>query len=240
MSETTRDPVLEVAATFARYLDEQAAGWEQKRGAPRALFEAAADAGLTGLLVPKALGGRALSYTTFLEVVELLAHADFSATFALIVHNNHARAISAAGTDVQIARWLPDMLAGRTVGAFLLTEPRGGSDAAQIETTATADGSGFLITGEKAWITNSTHADLLNVFAQTEPGVGARGIASFQVPADSPGVERLAPYEMLGGYAMNAGGFRFHDVRVAADQMLVPPGEGFRAALAGIDIARTV
>jgi alkylation response protein AidB-like acyl-CoA dehydrogenase len=240
MSETTRDPVLEVAATFARYLDEQAAGWEQKRGAPRALFEAAADAGLTGLLVPKALGGRALSYTTFLEVVQLLAHADFSATFALIVHNNHARAISAAGTDVQIARWLPDMLAGRTVGAFLLTEPRGGSDAAQIETTATADGSGFLITGEKAWITNSTHADLLNVFAQTEPGVGARGIASFQVPADSPGVERLAPYEMLGGYAMNAGGFRFHDVRVAADQMLVPPGEGFRAALAGIDIARTV
>ncbi len=187
-----------------------------------------------------ALGGQSVGYATLMKIVERLAYTDFSATFALIVHNNHARAIASAGSDAQVARWLPDMLAGKTVGAFLLTEPKGGSDAAQIETSARTDGSGFIVSGEKAWVTNAAHADLLNVFAQTEPGSGARGIASFQIPADSPGVERIPSYEMLGGYAMNAGGFRFHDVRVEADQLLVPPGEGFRAALGGIDIARAV
>lgn len=240
MPEPGMESVLEATAAFAGYLSAQAAEWERNRGAPRTLFGQAAEAGLTGLLVPRALGGQEVSYATFIDVVEILAHADFSATFALIVHNNHARAITAAGSDEQIARWLPDMLSGHTVGAFLLTEPRGGSDAAQIETSAKADGGGFILSGEKAWITNAAHADLLNVFAQTEPGSGGSGIASFQVPADSPGVERVRSYEMLGGYAMNAGGFRFHDVHVAADQMLVPPGEGFRAALGGIDIARTV
>ena len=238
MSEAL-DPVIESAAEFARgYLSQHAAGWEQNRGAPRTLFERAAQAGLTGLLVPAELGGRAVSYADLMEIVEVLAGADFAAAFALVVHNNHARAIASSGSTRQIERWLPGMLAGKTVGAFLLTEPRGGSDAARIETAARTDNGGFVLSGEKAWVTNAAHADLLNVFAQTDPGSGARGIASFQVPADSPGVERIASYEMLGGYAMNAGGFRFHEVRLEADQLLVPPGQGFRAALAGIDIAR--
>ncbi len=240
MSEE-RSSAIDAARDFAGgYLTENAAAWELDRGAPRALVERAAEAGLTGLLVSRALGGRAVSYADLMTIVEHLAYADFSAAFALIVHNNHVRAIASAGSPEQIERWLPDMLAGRTIGAFLLTEPGGGSDAAQITTSARTDGSGYLLTGEKAWVTNAAHADLLNVFAQTEPGSGARGIASFQVPADSPGVERVASYEMMGGFAMNAGGFRFHDVRVEADQLLVPPGQGFRAALAGIDIARAV
>lgn len=235
------DKSLDAAAAFADgYLAPHAAGWEHARGAPRALFEQAADAGLTGLLVPATLGGQAVSYASLIRILERLAYADFSAAFALVVHNNHARAIADAGSKAQVERWLPDMLAGRTVGAFLLTEPGGGSDAVNIRTRATPDGSGYRLSGEKAWVTNAVHADLLNVFAQTDPGSGARGIASFQIPADSPGVERLPAYEVLGGYAMNAGGFRFEDVRVEADQLLVPPGEGFRAAMAGIDIARAV
>ena len=239
MSDNT-SPVKAAAGLARGYLSENAAKWERDRGAPRTLFERAADAGLTGLLVPRELGGEAVSFATLMEVVETLAYADFSATFALIVHNNHLRAIASAGSEAQIERWLPDMLAGKTVGAFLLTEPGGGSDAARIVTRAQADGADFILNGEKAWVTNAAHADLLNVFAQTDPGSGARGIASFQVPADSPGVERVPGYEMIGGYAMNAGGFRFNDVRVAADQLLVPPGEGFKAAMAGIDIARAV
>jgi alkylation response protein AidB-like acyl-CoA dehydrogenase len=234
-------PQVEAAAEFARgYLHEHAEGWEQKHGAPRSLFERAAAAELTGLLIPAAQGGQGVSYSSLMRIVEALAYTDFAATFALIVHNNHVRAIASAGTKEQIARWLPDMLSGKTVGAFLLTEPKGGSDAAQIETSARADGTAYILSGEKAWVTNAAHADLLNVFAQTVPGSGARGIASFQIPADSPGVERIPSYEILGAYAMNAGGFRFHDVRVEANQLLVPPGDGFKAALAGIDIARAV
>ena len=207
---------------------------------PREMFLQAADAGLCGLLVPPEQGGSGVDFATLIQVVEALASVDFAATFALVVHNNHVRAIGQAGTQAQIERWLPEMVAGKTVGAFLLTEPAGGSDATQLTTTAEARDDGFVVNGEKAWVTNSSHDDLLNVFAQTDPGSGARGIASFQIPVASKGVERIPEYDVLGGYAMSAGGFRFTNVRVAADQLLVPPGQGFRAAMSGIDIARAV
>lgn len=233
--------IVEAAAVFAStYLRANASEWERSRSMPREMFLRAADAGLCGLLVPPAQGGSGLDFSTLIRVVETLAYVDFAATFALVVHNNHVRAIGSSGSDQQVQRWLPDMIAGRTVGAFLLTEPKGGSDAAQIATLAEPDGTGFRLSGEKAWVTNSTHADLLNVFAQTDPGNGPRGIASFQVPADSEGVVRIPAYDMLGGYAMTAGGFRFENVRIEPDQLLVPPGRGFKAAMAGIDIARAV
>ena len=127
---------------------------------------------------------------------------------------------------IWFSRYLPKMLAGETIGAFLLTEPQGGSDAAAISTTARADGSDYILNGEKAWITNTPHADLLNVFVQTEPGAGAKGIAAIQVPADTSGVTRLPAYDMLGGYAIGAGGFRFEDVRIGADHLLVAAGPG--------------
>lgn len=207
---------------------------------PREMFLRAADAGLCGLLVPADQGGADLDLRSLIRVVEILASADFAVTFALVVHNNHARAIATTGTRAQIDRWLPDMIAGRRIGAFLLTEPAGGSDAANITSRAEPGEDGYVLSGEKAWVTNAGHADLLNVFAQTDPARGARGIASFQVPADAAGVKRLPAYDVLGGYAMGAGGFRFEQVRVARDQMLLGPGEGFKGAMAGIDIARTV
>ncbi|MDG2277045.1 MAG: acyl-CoA dehydrogenase family protein [Pseudomonadales bacterium] len=235
------DDVIADAGKFANdYLAPNAQAWEMNRSMPREMFVAAAGFDLCGLLAPVSQGGREITFSSFIDVVRILAKADFAATFALIVHNNHVRAIASAGSEVQVSRWLPDMIKGQKVGAFLLTEPGGGSDATALKTTASSDGSDFLITGEKAWVTNGTHADLLNVFAQTDPGSGARGIASFQIPIDATGVEPLPAYDMLGGYAMNAAGFRFSDVRVAADQVLVPAGKGFAAAMAGIDIARTV
>ena len=207
---------------------------------PREMFLHAADAALCGLLVPPEQGGSGIDFGTLIRVVDTLAYVDFAATFALVVHNNHVRAIGSAGTEAQIEKWLPNMIAGKAVGAFLLTEPKGGSDAAQIATVAEPQGEGFVLNGAKAWVTNSVHADLLNVFAQTEPGSGPRGIASFQVPVSSEGVERVPVYDLLGGYSMSAGGFRLENVRVEADQVLVPPGPGFKAAMAGIDIARAV
>ena len=231
--------VIETAAEFAAtYLQRHARQWELERAMPRAMFQDAADAGLCGLLVPREQGGKGIGVRALLRVMEELSYADVAAAFALVVHNNHARFIASAGTQDLVSRYLPKMLAGETIGAFLLTEPQGGSDAAAISTTARADGSDYILNGEKAWITNTPHADLLNVFVQTEPGAGAKGIAAIQVPADTSGVTRLPAYDMLGGYAIGAGGFRFEDVRIGADHLLVPPGQGFRAALAGIDLAR--
>ncbi|CAN0484401.1 unnamed protein product [Discosporangium mesarthrocarpum] len=173
-----------------------------------------------------------------MKVMEELSYVDMAAAFALVVHNNHVRFIDVAGSTEHVEQFLPKMIAGEMIGAFLLTEPGGGSDAAAITTSAIPEGRNYVLNGEKAWITNAPHADLLNVFAQTNPDAGARGIASFQVPADTPGVTRLPAYEMMGGYAIGAGGFRLENVRVGPDALLVPAGEGFRAAMAGIDIAR--
>ena len=239
--ELTEDELAVVAAAkdfAATYVQPQCRQWEMDREMPRAFFKAAADAGLCGMLVSTDLGGKGIGISALLKVMEELSYVDMAAAFALVVHNNHTRFIATAGTADLIARYVPKMIAGEIIGAFLLTEPQGGSDAAAITTSVVADGGDFVLNGEKAWITNAPHADLLNVFAQTDPKAGARGIASFQVPADTPGVIRLPAYEMLGGYAIGAGGFRLENVRVGADQVLVPPGEGFKAALSGIDLAR--
>ena len=225
-------------AFAADVLAPNAQSWEAAKAAPRALFEKAGEADLLGLLVPQAQGGKGVSYVALLMMLETLARADMAAAFALIVHNNHARAIAVSGSDHLTGAYLSDMIAGRTVGAFLLTEPQGGSDAAAISTTATADGDDYVINGAKAWISNTPTADILNVFAQTEPGAKARGILSIQIPADAPGVTRLPAYEMMGGYAIGAGGFEFHNVRVPKSQLMLPPGKGFQAAMGGIDIAR--
>lgn len=231
--------VVQAATAFAEdYLRPNSRQWELDRRMPREAFLAAGEAGLCGLLVSPERGGKGVSFTAFLKVMEELSYVDQSAAFGLVVQNNHARFIDVAGGPALVEDHLAAMLAGRTIGAFLLTEPQGGSDAAAISTRAEADGDGFVLNGEKAWITNAPYADLLNVFAQTEPGAGARGVAAFMVPAGLAGVERLPAYEMLGGHATGAGGFRLTDVRVGRDALLAPPGEGFKAAMAGIDIAR--
>ena len=243
MTSTDMTPLekdrLAAAETFAAdVLAPNAEAWEQAKAAPREMFEAAGEAGLLGLLVPQAQGGAGVSYVALLTILEALAKIDMAATFALIVHNNHSRAIAVSGSDHLMDAYLADMIAGRTIGAFLLTEPQGGSDAAAISTTATEDGDDYVVNGAKSWISNTPTADILNVFAQTEPGTKAKGILSIQIPADADGVTRLPAYEMMGGYAIGAGGFEFRDVRVPKSQVMLPAGQGFQAAMGGIDIAR--
>lgn len=237
MSQT----ILDAAAAFAReVVAPGAARWERDRAVPPGVLRDAASRGLCALLVAREDGGAALGCRDTARVMEILSGACMAFAFGLVVHNNLAGAISRLGTREQKARYLPPMLAGRLVGAFLLTEPDAGSDAAAIATRATRDGNGWVLDGAKAWCSNATTAGVLSVYAQTEPGAGARGIASFLVDADAPGVTREPAYEMLGGHALGAGGFRFDACRVGADAVLAPPGEGFRAAMAGIDLARAV
>ncbi len=238
LTTVEQDCLIAAEAFAASFLAPNAQTWESTKAAPREMFSAAGDAGLLGLLVPQEQGGKGVSYVALLMMLEAMAKVDMAATFALIVHNNHARAIAVSGSDHLNGAYLADMIAGRTVGAFLLTEPQGGSDAAAISTTAIKDGDDYIINGAKAWISNTPTADILNVFAQTEPGAKARGVLSIQVPADTPGVTRLPAYEMMGGYAIGAGGFEFRDVRVPKSQLMLPAGKGFQAAMGGIDIAR--
>lgn len=234
------DAIVESARTFARdRIDPFAADWERERRLPRETIREAGAAGLCDLIVPAELGGKGLGIAGMAGVMEALASADMGFAFALVCHNNLAGGIAQRGSEAQ-RDVLPRMASGETLGAFLLTEPEVGSDATRITTTATRDGEGWRLSGEKAWVTNASDADLLSVYAQTEPGSGARGIAAFLVPADQPGVERTGAYQMLGAHATGAGGFRFHDVALSADQLFIPPGQAFRGAMAAIDLARVV
>ena len=231
--------VIERAQSFAdRQVTGSAQAWERERRLPREIFQAAAAAELCGLVVPQEMGGLDLGVAAMARVMEVLAAADMAFTFALVVHNNLGGNIARNGSDAQRARYLGDLLAGRRIGAFLLTEPKGGSDAAAIDCAAVRDGDGWRLHGEKAWVTNAATADVLSVYAQTDAAQGWRGVACFLIAADADGVERLPAYELLGGHALGAGGFRFEGARVAAGDMLLGPGEGFKAAMAGIDFAR--
>lgn len=233
--------VIERAAAFARAsVADQAARWEAERAMPLDVIRAAGEAGLCGLIVPRGLGGEGLGFTAFARVVEELASADLAFAFSLVVHNNLAGNIARNGTPEQIERYLPDLIAARRLGAFLLTEPTGGSDAAAIKTRAVRDGAGggWRIDGAKAWVSNGAAADVLSVYAQTDPAAGWRGIACFLIDADRAGVVREPAYGLLGGHALGTNGFRFEDCRVDEEALLLAPGEGFKAAMRGIDVAR--
>ena len=156
--------------------------------------------------MPQALGGWGLSTTAACTLLERMAAHDFASTFALVVHNNLCASIARNGTTQHIERYLRPMMAGEAIGAFLLTEPQGGSDAAAIETHADKTPAGWQLEGAKAWVSNATVADVLSVYAQTVRGSGAHGIACFLLPAAAAGVTRKAPYALVGGHALNTGG----------------------------------
>jgi alkylation response protein AidB-like acyl-CoA dehydrogenase len=232
--------IVETARGFAqKQVAPHAAGWELARQAPLETFRAAAGAGLTGLLVPEALGGAGLSYTGFAQVMEELAAACLPFAFMLEVHNNLGGNVARNGSEAQRERFLPPLLKGERVGAFCLTEPGAGSDAAAITTAARPDGEAWVLDGEKAWVSNGTVAGLFSVYAQTDPAKGWRGIACLLAEEETPGLERGPPYALLGGHALGTAGLTLKDCRVPAHHLLLPAGEAFRAAMEGIDIART-
>lgn len=235
------ESAIDTAAAFAREeVTPAAAAWEIERRQPREVLQKAAAAGLVGLLVPKEQGGKGLSFTALGRILEELAYADVAFAFALVVHNNLMFNIAKNGDAGQRERLLPPLAAVDKVGCFLLTEPGAGSDATALSTTARRNSDGWLLDGAKAWVSNAASAGTLSVYAQTDPARGHRGIACFIVDADAPGVIREEPYQMLGLHALGTGAFRFEGCRVDDADMLVPPGNGFKAAMAGIDLARAM
>lgn len=231
--------IVDTAAAFAReVVAPNAARWEQERRLPREAIEQAAEAGLCALLAPPEIGGAGLGVSAMARVMEELAGACFAFTFTLVVHNNLVGNIARNGTKAQIERYVSDMSHARRLGAFLLTEPGAGSDAAALATTAKRDGKGWVIDGEKAWVTSGAVADVLSVYAQTDAEAGSRGIACFLIDAETKGVARTPPYALMGGHAMGVGGFEFSGCHVGDEAVLIAPGAAFKAALAGIDIGR--
>lgn len=246
--DRTARAVVAAAAAWARdFVAGRAEDWERERRFAREAFDAAAAAGFTALTVPVADGGSGLGPVALARVFEEIAAVDLAVAFSLVCHNNLAGAVSRLAPPALRERALPALVSGEKIGAFLLTEPDVGSDVAAIGLTAKRDGDDWVLDGDKAWVTNGTAAGLLSVYAQTDPSRGHRGIAAFlvDVPADAAsaaaaGVVREDPYPLLGGHAAGVNGITFRQCRVGDDDLLVPPGEGFAAALSGIDLARVL
>lgn len=237
--EAREESVVQSAGEFAREMvAPHAAQWEAQRQVPLDTIRAAADAGLAGLLVPSEHGGGGLSYTAMARVMEELAAECMAFAFSMVVHNNLADNIARNGTPGQIERFLPGMIRGETIGAFCLTEPGVGSDAAAVTTEARASGDEWIINGRKAWITNGAVANLFSIYAQTDPALGWKGIACILATDDTPGLVREAPYDLLGGHALGTNGITLENCRVPISQLLIGPGDAFKAAMRGISVAR--
>lgn len=240
MDKASASPLLEAARGFAaETMAAKAAEWERAGAAPREAFVAAAEAGLRGVLVPRDQGGCGLSFVEAAELLEVLSGANAAFAFALWVHNNVTNGIARSGTAAHKQEHLGDMLAGKRLGAFCLTEPGVGSDATAITTHAESRGDGWVLTGTKAWITNGVRADVFVVYAQTEPGAGAGGIAAFVVPAERAGVHRGEPYGLPGATAYGLSDVAFEGCELTDADLLLPPGQGFKEAMGAINQART-
>ena len=200
-----------------------------------------AAAGLLGGPFPEEYGGGGIDNVSYVLVCEAIGGASPSVfTAALTVQLSLVgTAIHAFGTDEQRRGFLPELLAARKVGAFALSEPNVGSDPAAIECTARRDGDEWVLSGSKFWISNGSVADVIVVFAQTDPGARHKGMAAFLVDGDSSGLERRVITEKLGLHASNTAALFFDSVRVGGDRLLGKAGDGFKIAQTSLESGRT-
>ncbi|WP_025029336.1 acyl-CoA dehydrogenase family protein [Nitratireductor aquibiodomus] len=195
--------------------------------------------GEAGFLKPTALdtdNPGPLDVRTLCLTRETLARHDGLADFAFAMQGLGTGAISLFGTPEQ-QQWLDRTRAGKTISAFALSEPRSGSDVANMDMTATRDGDDYVLSGEKTWISNGGIADLYTVFARTGEAPGAKGISAFLVPADTPGLEVAERLDVIAPHPLAR--LAFNDVRVPASAMIGRPGEGFKIAMSVLDVFRS-
>ncbi len=236
---TTAQEVLTRATAFARdVVMPGAPRWEAEMRIGREAIEAAAAIGLTGLEVPTEWGGLGLGFALKAQVAEALGAADFGFTMSLINTHNVAAKLAREAPEAIARRYLPDLLAGRRLGCTALTEPSAGSDFGAIRTLATRTSQGWRIDGAKAWITNAAEADVIVLYAQTEPGSGGRGIACFLVDGRREGFQRQPAFALTAQHAIGTGGFRLDGYIAHDEEMLQPPGRAFKSALGSINGAR--
>jgi alkylation response protein AidB-like acyl-CoA dehydrogenase len=209
---------------------------------PREAFRVLGRAGLLALPYPERFGGGGQPYHTYLQVVEELARAWLTVGLGVSVHTLTCFPIVTAGTPEQQQRWLPEMLGGEQLGAYCLSEPASGSDAAALRTTAQADGPDYIVNGVKAWISHAGQADFYTVFARTsgdhEGPDRASGISCLHVPAQTPGVSAAPAEHKMGMRGSVTAQMIFEDARVPAGQLVGEEGKGFAVALAALDAGR--
>lgn len=231
-----RDMVREfVAAEVA----PNAPDWDRAKEFPAETFAKLGELGLFGMTVDEAWGGAGLDLKTYCLALEELGYGDASTCVAISVTNSvFCAPLQAYGNDEQKERFLRPCASGEWLGAFCLSEPDVGSDAAALKTRADRDGDDFVITGTKAWVTNGSVAGALLVFAVTAPEARRDRISAFVVPADHPGVAMVQEEEKMGIRSSRTNQVAFDDCRVPQGLLVGEEGQGLEIALRSLDGGR--
>jgi alkylation response protein AidB-like acyl-CoA dehydrogenase len=236
-TEESRDLLALVRDMIQREIAPRAAEEEDAGHFPREVFALLCESGLLGLPYDSEHGGGDQPYEVYLQVLEELAAARLTVGLGVSVHSLACHGLAGYGTKEQKAAHLPAMLGGGLLGAYCLSEPASGSDAASLRTKAVRDGGDWVITGTKAWITHGGVADFYTVLART--GVeGPRGITAFLVPGDAPGLSAAAPEKKMGMKGSPTAQLHFDGVRVSDARRIGDEGQGFAIALSALDSGR--
>lgn len=218
-------------------LAPRAAADEEAGRFPRDVLRTLGQAGLLSLPFDDEFGGGGQPYEVYLQVLEELSRAWLSVGISVSVHGLATYPMATAGTREQKEQWLPYMLSGDALGAYCLSEPQSGSDAAALTTRAVDDGTGYVVTGTKAWITHGGVADFYSVMTRTSDD-GHRGITCLLVSADSAGLSSAPPERKMGATASQTAAMILDGVRVPRDRRIGDEGTGFAIALSALDAGR--
>jgi alkylation response protein AidB-like acyl-CoA dehydrogenase len=232
--------IRDTARAFARErLAPFAAGWDSEARFPKEAVAAMGELGFLGMLVPPEWDGAGADHVSYALALMEVAAGDGACSTIMSVHNSvGCMPILKFGSPEQQERFLKPMARGEMLGAFCLTEPQAGSDAAAIKTRAERDGNHYVLNGVKQFITSGKNGDVAIVFAVTDPEAGKRGISAFIVPTDTPGYRVASVEKKLGQKASDTCQIVFDDLRLTPDLLLGAEGEGYRIALANLEGGR--
>ncbi|WP_137726142.1 acyl-CoA dehydrogenase family protein [Prescottella subtropica] len=226
---------------LAREIEPHYDRWEEDRIVDRSAWLAAGKAGILGLAVPEEFGGSSVTDYRFRCVVVEEVARTATTSFGSGINTQDdivTPYIAHLGTDDQKQRWLPGMAAGELIGAIAMTEPGAGSDLQGLKTTAVRDGDHWVINGQKTFITNGIHSDLVIIVCRTDPNAGSKGFSLIVVERDTPGFSRGRKLHKVGLAAQDTAELVFDNVRVPAANLLGTEGHGFTHLMNNLPLER--
>ncbi|MDQ7727575.1 isovaleryl-CoA dehydrogenase [Halomonas sp. SpR8] len=231
----------QVNAFAASEIAPRAAEIDRNNEFPNDLWKKFGDMGLLGITVPEEDGGSGMGYLAHCIAMEEISRASASVALSYGAHSNLCvNQIKINASAEQKAKYLPKLISGDHVGALAMSEPGAGSDVVSMQLRAKKDGDHYILNGNKMWITNGPDADVLVVYAKTDPEAGSKGITAFIIEKGMPGFSTAQKLDKLGMRGSNTCELVFQDCAVPAENILGDEGKGVRVLMSGLDYERTV
>lgn len=206
---------------------------------PREILAKLGELGLMGITSPEKLGGSGMDFTSYIIAIHELSKVSAVVGVILSVHTSvGTNPILYFGNEAQQQKYVPKLASGKYLGAFCLTESGSGSDAGSLKSRAVKEGNHYVLNGSKVFITNGGEADVYIVFASTDPSLGARGISAFIVEKNTPGLIIGKDEQKMGLHGSRTVQLTFENMHVPAENRLGEEGEGFKIAMANLDVGR--